>query len=302
MKENNKGKIGAELTKFTKPTTDVLNLDLSGGNLEKSMQVLTEIVKTKKFKEIPTVADAIAYYVKSKELGLPFLSSLDHMFDVSGKTNIDVHLMRALVLRAGSVYWEEVHSYQPLYKYIDKTGYIVVTGFDDSVLPFGFEVVNEKTEQAIKTKMAELEQVNITPVFKMVDRVTYGYEAGSTAQNPKPLTRINYGTKYKFERIIKTIDGEFRTITEYGEFTFRDAVQAGLLYKKGGTILNEHSPWLLYLRNMLEHRSWTFGCRKIADDITFGLMERTEYLDSQYVDYRIEEGKAVVIEGESSDK
>ena len=300
MKQNSKENVTKDLVKIGRPVTDVLNLDLN--DMDKSIQVLTEIVKTKKFKEIPTVAEAIAYYVKSKELGLPFLSSLDHMFDVSGKTNIDVHLMRALVLRAGSVHWEEVHSYQPLYKYIDKTGYIVVTGFDDTVLPYGFEVVNEKTEEAIKAKMGELEKVNITPVFKMVDRVTYGYDPSSTPQKPVPLTRINYGTKYKFERIIKTIDGNFRTIIEYGEFTFRDAVQAGLLYKQGGTVLNDKSPWLLYLRNMLEHRSWTFGCRKIADDITFGLLERTEYLDMNHLDYTIEEGKAVVVGSESSDK
>lgn len=300
MKENNQKNGDTNTVVLATPTTDVLNLDLSN-NYEESLAVLTNIVASKKFKDIPTVNDAVAYYVKSKELGLPFISSLDHMFMIGGKTNIDVHLMRALVLKAGCVYWEEVHNYQPLYKYIDRTGYVVAIDFDDSCLPFGYTLVDEPNVEAIEAKMVELESIGKVPVFKQVDMVTYAYDPVPGSKETIPRSHINYGTKYKFERNIPFTTSTSKIITEYGVFTFRDAVNAGLLAKKNGEV-NLDSNWLKYMRNMLEHRSWTFGCRKIADDITFGLMERTEYLDSSKTDYTIEDGRAVVIESKSSDK
>lgn len=270
---------------------DVLKLDFSN-DMTGSLELLTSLVKSKKLgAKVNTPEVALGYYIKSKELGLPFISSIDHMFDVGGKTNIDVHLMRAMVLRAGVVYWETINNFAPLYKYIDGTGTVIAVGFDDECLPDTYEVAKgntliEKTDDANRIK-----SIGNTPLAKKVHTVEYS----------QGKSIINRGTRYKFTRIIMLADGTSRTLTEMGEFTVAEAIDAGLHLKKDGSVSFD-SPWLKYPRNMLEHRAWTFGCRKIADDITFGLMERTEYLDMNKINYAIEEGKAVVSDAASVPK
>ena len=92
------------------------------------------------------------------------------------------------------------------------------------------------------------------------------------------------------------VDGSFKTIVEFGEFTLREAIEAGLHLKEKGTVVDDRSPWLIYTRNMNETRAWTFGCRKIADDITFGLPERTEQYDIDDINYTIVDGTAVTVD------
>lgn len=271
---------------------DVLNLDLVG-NMEGAMEVLTKIVASKKIKKITTPEVALSYYLKTKELGLPFISSVDHMFNVSGTTSIDVHLMRALVLRAGTVYWEEIHNNVPLYQYTDETGFIVATGFNDDCLPHGFEVVKGNTKDELVADWERILSISKTPLEKKVDYLQITSETAPGANDG--IFRMNTGTRYKFTRIIRLIDGTHKTITEYGEFSLREAIEAGLHLKQGGTVVDTKCPWLVYTRNMNEHRAWTFGCRKIADDITFGLLERTEQLDMEGTSYTIVDGDAEVV-------
>ena len=267
----------ALVQKLEKPNSDVLQLDFIN-NSEKSIEVLTKLVGSKKLGKVVKVEEAIAYYVKAKELGLPFISSIDHMFDVSGKTNVDVHIMRAMVLRAGVVRWEEVYNYAPLYKYIDSTNQVIATGIDDSCLPNTYEVPKGKNEEELKNDVSRIKSIGKTPIFKALDRVSVP-ELNSTV--------INYATKYKFVRQIKLADNKLYEITEYGEFSMAEAIYAGLAKKVD-------SAWFKYTRNMLEHRAWTFGARKIADDILFGLLERTEYLDMNHIDYDIQDGRVEV--------
>jgi hypothetical protein len=248
------------------------------------MQLLTKLVASKKLGKIVTVEEAIAYYVKSKELGLPFISSMDHMFNISGKTNVDVHLMRAMVLRAGVIHWEEVYNNIPLYKYIDDTNKVIATGINEECLPNIYEAPKGKDADELKADVNRIKGLGKTPVFKTMDKIIISDELS-------PI--FNYATRYKFFRQRKFPDGKIYTITEYGEFSIKEAIYAGLHLDKSGNI-NVRSPWLIYHRNMLEHRAWTFGARKIADDILFGLLEQTEYLDMEKIPYDIQDGKVVV--------
>jgi hypothetical protein len=282
--ESNKGL--ALVQKLTAGTPDVLNLDLRN-NLEQSLTVLTNIVKSKTLGKINTVEGALSYYVKAKELGIPFISSVDHMFDVGGKTNVDVHLMRAMVLRAGVIHWEEIYNYAPLYKYADSTNRVVATGINEDCLPDVFELPKGNSTQELAEDVARIKSIGKTPVFKTMDVIPI------TAT----ISKFNYATKYRFTRYMKLPNGTEKELVEYGEFTLRDAVTAGLHLFKDGNV-NTDSPWLIYLRNMLEHRAWTFGGRKIADDILFGLLERTEYLDMEKTPYTIEEGRVTIIQGD----
>jgi hypothetical protein len=283
MKSNDKSDKIESLQRIGTPTSDVLSFDLAN-NYGKAVEIVTNLIKSKKLGSINTPEAAIALYIKTKELGLPFITGIDHMFDVNGKTALDVHSMRALVLKAGTIHWELVHDFVPLYKYIDSTKQTVAIGTDESCLPYGYELLKGNTEDEKKEDFKRLTSIGATAVFKSVDKV--------------PITAnqslFNYIMKYKFTRIIK-YGNTTKELVEYGEFSMLDAINAGLHLKKDNTI-NISSPWLVYTRTMLEHRSWTFGARKIADDILFGLLEHTEALDLAKQSYTIVDGKAEVVE------
>ena len=285
MNNESKNSELAVISKFEKPTTDVLNLDLT--NTKQTAEILTNLIKSKTLGKVNTVEGAIGYYVKAKELGIPFVTGIDHFFDVGGKTSLDVHVMRALVLKAGVIHWEEVYNNAPLYKYIDNTKQTIATGIDETCLPSIFAEPKGNTETELESDVKRIKGIGKIPVFKMMERVPI----------TKDLSVFNYATKYKFTRYIKFPNGSEKELVEYGEFSIKEAVMAGLHLKKDG--VNLDSPWIKYPRNMLEHRAWTFGARKIADDILFGMLERTEALDMEKVPYTITDGKVTVISNDN---
>ena len=278
----------AVVSKLTTPVPDVLNLNIRD-NLQQSMEILTNMIKNKTLGKINTPEGALGYYVKTKELGLPFVSSVDHFVEVSGKTSLDVHLMRAMVLRAGVIHWEIIYNNSPLYKYIDSTGAIIATSVDDSCLPDIYEEPKGNNSEELAKDVNRIKSIAKTPVFKTIDKIRI--DEGSVI--------FNYATKYKFTRYFKFPNGVEKELIEFGEFSIKEAVTAGLHLFKDGSV-NYNSPWLSYHRNMLEHRAWTFGARKIADDILFGLLETTELYDINKIDYTIEEGRAKVVQEDNS--
>lgn len=269
-----------EVSKLTTPISDVLSLDLKA-NYAQSVEILTNLVKSKKLGKITTVEGALAYYVKTKELGLPLISGIEHMFDIGDKTSLDVHLMRAMVLRAGVVHWEEVYNFAPLYKYIDNTGKLIGVGVDTSNLPDIYELPIGNTNDELANDVKRIKDIGKTPMFKTVDIVKI-----------EGNTFFNYATKYRFVRMLPNFD---KPIIEYGEFSMAEAINAGLHTKKNGEV-DYSNTWFTYTRNKLEHRAWTFGARKIADDILFGLLEYTEALDMAKVNHTFKDGKVVVTE------
>ena len=275
MKKEESGS-STELQKLTSPNIDVLNFDITN-NLKGTLEVLTKLVASKALKDkVITPENALGLYVKTKELGLPFMAGIDHIIEINGKLGLDVHAMRALVLRAGTIHWEIIHDNVPLYKYIDKTGTVIARGVDDTCLPTLFEVPKGKTEQELAQDVKRIESIGKYPVFANMEKVFY----------TESHYFFNYTTRYKFTRKVAN-----KELVEYGEFTNTDFVIAGLHLKRDNNV-NMDSPWIKYNKNMREHRAWTFGARKIADDILFGLLETTELYDINHVDYTIEDGVA----------
>lgn len=55
---------------------------------------------------IKSVEDGLAIAMRAKDLRLPFSTCIEHIHVVQGKTGIDVHIIKALLVK-GSVSWEK---------------------------------------------------------------------------------------------------------------------------------------------------------------------------------------------------
>ena len=79
---------------------------------------------------IKSVEDGLAIAMRAKDLRLPFSTCIEHIHVVQGKTGVDVHIIKALLVK-GSVSWEKVDNYRALYEYTD--GF---NAYDEDKLPF----------------------------------------------------------------------------------------------------------------------------------------------------------------------
>ena len=61
---------------------------------------------------IKSVADGLAVLMRTQDLNLPFSTCLEHIHVINGKTGIDIHIAKSLLLRAGVV-WECTKDYTP---------------------------------------------------------------------------------------------------------------------------------------------------------------------------------------------
>lgn len=231
---------------------------------EDFMDFLGSLVKGKKI-NANTKEEALGIYIKSQELGLGFMSASDHMLVVNGKTGIDIHILRALLLKAGTIVWKRTESYRPLYKYIDGSNNL----YTEDTLPSTAVIVNNKEENDAAKDKGKL------PV--------------SFYQTKGSLIPYDYRTSYHFKRTIKNkVNGEIFTIEETSSFSYLEAKNALLMYKSDGATIAEHSPWIKYPKLMLDTRAFTFGARAIADDILMGCYETSELYDINHITYNVD--------------
>jgi len=264
--------------------TDVLNLDLNEG-FDQSMQILTKLVSSHKLNKVNSPEQALSMYLKTKELGLPFINGLDHIFEIGGKIGVDIHVLRAKVLRAGVIHWKLIDDFAPLYKYIDGTS-VVAIETKDSYLPDTYEVIKGNTEEELRADRKRIKSIGKVPVFKQANIIILDSQ-GKYRYLDRKIT-------YLFTRSIK-IGGKDKILEEIGTFSLHDAIDGGLHLRKDGSV-NVDSPWIKYQRNQLEHRAWAFGVRKIADDIVLGLYEVSELYDYNKIEYTVEDGNVVSVE------
>ena len=85
--------------------------------IDKATALLTVMMRSEKG-GIKSVNDGIAILMRAQDLNLPFTTCIEHIHVINGKTGIDVHIIKALLLKAG-VTWEVVDDYTPLYEYTD---------------------------------------------------------------------------------------------------------------------------------------------------------------------------------------
>ena len=244
---------------------------------------ITKVMRSEKG-GIKSVNDGLAVLMRAQDLGLPFSTCLEHIHVINGKTSVDVHIIKALLLKAACT-WEVSKDYQALYEYTD--GF---NAYNDGNLPEYAVRCNSKDDAEAKIKAAgeNDDKVYLYPVrfYKGFDGNIYkDYQLNSAANKfaivrnqaeaksattagKVPVVRcaavpVDYVTEYKFTRTMP--DG--KVMTAYGRFSRNEAAAAGLFDK---------DTYAKYARILIGHRAFTYGAREIGSDVLFGVMETTE--------------------------
>lgn len=232
---------------------------------------------------IKSVNDGLAILMRAKDLNMPFSTAIEHIHVINGKTGVDIHVIKALLSRAG-VTWRCINNYSPLYEYTDGINVYIDGKFPDFVERC--KSVKEANEKRIADEKNGItnETVYIYPVSWYSDfsgniyksyNLTNKFEVAVNRQHADsiiksgkiPIYRIanqpvDYITKYEFTRIING-----NTITAIGEFTYSEAQTAKLF---------EKDTYAKYPKILISHRAFTYGARDIASDVIMGCMETTE--------------------------
>ena len=258
---------------------------------------ITKIMRSDKG-GIKSVNDGLAILMRAQDLGLPFSSCIEHIHVINGKTGLDIHIIKALLLKAG-VTWECIDDYTPLYEYTDSINVYVDGEFPDYL-------VRCKSAEEAKTKSEKDEnddKVYVYPVkfYKdlkgniyrdyQLNKNQFGIAANAqqvaqiAKENKIPVIRIpsqpvNYITRYRLRRIVNNV-----CVEVIGKFTFKDAQQAEMF---------EKDTYKKYPKILIGHRAFTLAARDIASDVLFGVMETKELKismgadvsDNDYVDYQ----------------
>lgn len=226
---------------------------------------------------IKTIADGMAMYSRAKDLGLPFSSTIEHIGVINGKTTIDVHLIKALLLKA-AITWECTKDYVAQYEYTDGNNVYV-----DGKIPEYCKKFKSRKEADDFNKDSE-DIVGIYPVryyqdyncniykeYQLNNKFGVSYNKVHAAELNKqgliPVYRIasipsDFVVEYKFTRIVDN-----RVITAVSHFSYQDAMVAGLLTK---------DTYAKYSRILIGHRAFTYGARDIGADVILGCQEMTE--------------------------
>lgn len=253
---------------------------------------------------IKSVNDGLAVLMRAQDLNLPFSTCLEHIHIINGKTGVDIHIIKALLLKAGCT-WELVKDYQPLYEYTDG-----INVFNDGSFPDYAIRCNNK--QSCDKRIAEdadaAEHIYLYPVrffkdfnnniyreyqvnptkFGIVRNMAEAKEvqtSGKIAIYRIPAVPVDFITEYKLKRVV---NGNYMEIN--GRFSRSEAFTAGLF---------EKDTYVKYARILIGHRAFTYAAREIASDVLFGVMETTELKVTASVD--IEEQDVIEIDSKPLD-
>lgn len=240
---------------------------------------LTKVMHSKKG-GIESVNDGLAVLMRAQDLGLPFSSCLEHIHIINGKTGVDIHIVKALLLKVG-VTWRCLKDYTPLYEYTDGFNVYIDNNFPDYVIKC--RNAKEASEKLANDK--DSDNVYVYPVkwyqdfngnlykdyqlnTKQFAIVVNKLQANEVIKSNKiPVYRIpnkpvDYITEYELTR---TING--KVMTTIGKFSYSDAVHAYMF---------EKDTYKKYPRILIGHRAFTLAARDIASDALMGVMETTE--------------------------
>ena len=241
---------------------------------------LTKIMRSKKG-GIESVNDGLAVLMRAQDLGLPFSTCLEHIHVINGKTGIDIHIVKALLLKAGCT-WRCLKDYQPLYEYTDGFNVFVDNSFPEYVvrcrnskeaadrlaadgkdgdLVYVYPV---KWYQDFNGNIYKDYQLN-TKQFAIVANKLQVAEVVKSGRIPVyriPNKAVDYITEYEIKRIVNG-----KEMISVGHFTYSEAVQADMF---------EKDTYKKYPRILIGHRAFTLAARDIASDVIMGAMETTE--------------------------
>lgn len=240
---------------------------------------LTKIMRSKKG-GIESVNDGLAVLMRAQDLGLPFSSCLEHIHVINGKTGVDIHIVKALLLKAGCT-WRCLKDYQPLYEYTDGFNVYVDNSFPEYVIRCRNSkeaadklaadkdgdlvyVYPVKWYQDFNGNLYKDYQLN-TKQFAIVANKLQVAEVVKSGRVPVyriPNKPVDFITEYELTR---KVNGKDMIVISH--FSYSDAVQAEMF---------EKDTYKKYPRILIGHRSFTLGARDIASDVLMGVMETTE--------------------------
>jgi hypothetical protein len=228
---------------------------------------------------IKSVNEGLAVLMRAQDLRLPFSTCIEHIHVINGKTGVDVHIVKALLSRAGIV-WETTKDYVPQYKYTDGNSI-----FDETLLPQYCVKCRTKAEAESKTND---DVIGVYPLkyykdlkgrvyneFQLSDKCVkcinqvQAMKVANDGQFPVIRTQAvatDYVTEYHFTRY-KKIYGKVVETHAVGHFSYSEASQADLFTK---------DTFKKYTRIMIGHRAFMYGARDIASDILMGVMSDDE--------------------------
>lgn len=277
-----------EINTVVKRDVQTNNNSLSSINLFDEKQLaaaenfLTKIVRSKKG-GLENVNDGLAVLMRAKDLGLPFSTCLEHIHVINGKTGIDIHIVKALLSKAGCT-WRCTKDYQPLYEYTDGINVYIDGSFPDYVV----RCSNQKEAESKSKADFDNEQVDKIYVYPVkwyqdingnvykdyqLNQKQFGIainrhqiaDIAKTGRIPVyriPNKAVDFITEYEITRKINGKD-----MTAIGHFSFSEATNAEMF---------EKDTYKKYPRILIGHRAFTYAAREIASDILFGVMETSE--------------------------
>ena len=297
QKESNGGSSFAlATTKATTPTTGLSTLNLfSEKELAAAEAFLTKIMRSDKG-GIKSINDGLAIMMRAQDLQLPFSTCIEHIHVINGKTGVDVHIIKALLSRAG-VTWKCTKDYAPQYQYTDGDNI-----YNETQLPdYCVKCRSAKEAESVTTEdvvgvyplrwYADLKG-NIYNQFGLNDKCVIALnkvQALKFANEGKyPVVRIaarpiDYVTEYKFRRSFM-INGREEIQEAISHFSLSEAQAADMFTK---------DTYKKYPRIMVGHRSFVYGARDIASDLLMGVMETTELKSVEGIDLTPEDYSVV---------
>ena len=288
QKENNGGSGTALITtRHTTPTTSLSTINLFDDKQRAMAEALiTRIMRSEKG-GIKSVEDGLAICMRAQDLQLPFSTCIEHIHVINGKTGVDVHIIKALLSRAG-VTWECTKDYTPQYQYTDGDNI-----YNETQLPSycvkcrsAKEAEDATTEDVVGVYplrfYADLKG-NVYNQFGLNDKCVIALnklQALKLANEGQfPVVRIavrpiDYVVEYKFTRTF-VINGKERVQQAISHFSFTEAQAADMFSK---------DTYKKYARIMISHRAFVYGARDIASDLLMGVMETTELKSLEGID------------------
>lgn len=255
----------------------VLNL-LDERQLAQAEIFLKKVMATDKG-GIKSVNEGLAVLMRAQDLQLPFSTCIEHIHVINGKTGVDIHIAKSLLLRAG-VTWECTKDYTPQYQYTDGNTIYLETQLPDYCVKCrtSKEAEDKTTNDTVGVyplKWYMDLKGNIYNEFqvsdKCVEAINKAHAMKLAAEGKFPIMRvpaqpIDYVTEYKFTRY-KVVNGKERVMTVVSHFSLSEATQAELVTKDN---------YKKFPRVMVSHRAFILGARDIADDLLMGVMDTTE--------------------------
>ena len=288
QKESNGGSSNALTTRQT--TTS--NTGLSSFNLFNERELaaaenfLTKIMRSDKG-GIKSINDGLAIMMRAQDLQLPFSTCIEHIHVINGKTGVDVHIIKALLSRAG-VTWKCTKDYAPQYQYTDGDNIYNETQLPDYCVKCrsAKEAENLTTEDVVGVYplrwYTDLKG-NVYNQFGLNDKCIIALnkvQALKLASEGKfPVIRIaarpiDYVTEYEFTRTFN-VNGKEKVQTAISHFSFSEAQAADMFSK---------DTYKKYPKVMISHRAFVYGARDIASDLLMGVMETTELKSVESID------------------